>query len=71
MKTMTCCHENHDEIGEPLGTFVMKTMTSLSYHSPTAFLAAFQQRLSGRAAAIQRAKSGRICGRAISEGNGA
>lgn len=33
MKTMTRCHENHDEFTRFDALTVMKTMTSLSYHT--------------------------------------
>ena len=33
MKTMTRCTENHDEIGILLALTVMKTMTTLIYHT--------------------------------------
>lgn len=34
MKNMTSCHENHDVLRGFCSSTVMKTMTSLIYHTP-------------------------------------
>lgn len=58
MKTMTACHENHDEQAPLAGENVMKSMTSLSYHTSTPASGPTQPAAhTGRQASRARAKA--------------